>query len=63
MQSIWWRRALQQRFGALAAAALILWTLGMAAAASVATLAPVFTLRRTLLWSSILALGFAVLAA
>jgi signal transduction histidine kinase len=37
MQSIWWRRALQQRFGALAAAALIVWTLGTAAAASVAT--------------------------
>jgi signal transduction histidine kinase len=37
MQSIWWRRALQQRFGALAGAALILWTMGTAAAASVAT--------------------------
>ena len=37
MRSVWWRRALQQRLGTLAAAALILWTAGTAIAASVAT--------------------------
>ena len=37
MASQWWRRALQQRLGTVVAAALLLWTLGTAIAATVAT--------------------------
>lgn len=37
MQNVWWRRALEQRLGTLTAAALLLWTIGTAAAAAVAT--------------------------
>jgi signal transduction histidine kinase len=37
MQRRWWRRALEQRLGTLAAAALLLWTVGTAIAASVTT--------------------------
>jgi signal transduction histidine kinase len=37
MQRLWWRRALEQRLGSLAAAAILLWTAGTAIAASIAT--------------------------
>jgi signal transduction histidine kinase len=37
MRTLWWRRALQQRLGTLAGAVLILWTIGTAIAASIAT--------------------------
>ena len=37
MQRRWWRRALEQRLGTLAAAALLLWTVGTTIASSVAT--------------------------
>src|SRR5512145_3239948 len=37
MRNLWWRHALEQRLGTLAAAAILLWTLGTAVAASIAT--------------------------
>jgi signal transduction histidine kinase len=37
METVWWRRALDQRLGALTGAAIILWTLATAIVASVAT--------------------------
>jgi signal transduction histidine kinase len=37
MQTLWWRRAIEQRLGTLAAAAILLWTIGTAVAASIAT--------------------------
>jgi signal transduction histidine kinase len=37
MDTLWWRRALDQRLGALTGAAIVLWTLATAMAASVAT--------------------------
>lgn len=37
MESLWWRRALDQRLGTLTGAAIVLWTIGTAIAASMAT--------------------------
>jgi signal transduction histidine kinase len=37
MGTVWWRRALDQRLGALTGAAIVIWTLGTAVAASMAT--------------------------
>jgi signal transduction histidine kinase len=37
MRNLWWQHALDQRLGTLAVAAILLWTLGTAVAASIAT--------------------------
>jgi signal transduction histidine kinase len=37
METVWWRRGLDQRLGSLTGAAIVLWTLGTAVAASIAT--------------------------
>lgn len=39
METLWWRRALDQRLGALTGAAIVLWTIGTSIAASMATTA------------------------
>jgi signal transduction histidine kinase len=37
METVWWRRALDQRLGALTGGAIVLWTIGTAIAASITT--------------------------